>query len=153
MNSTIIIDGKETVITPEMHNLMRFGHKPRLIPDEMDEVPEDIRKAASNLQNVFNRIKLKTEKAIEKQLKAAMFFFQDYNPKHYTIVRKEVVAPRENDNVFRNLIESHVEYHKPSRNGHRRNYTQSDIYKEYAIEVEAKRFIDSNPFLKWPSHS
>lgn len=153
MNSTIIINGKEKAITSEMHYLMRFGHKPRYFADEMDEVPEDIRKAVSNSQNAFNRIKLKTEKAIEKQLKAAMFFFQDYNPKHYTIVRKEVVAPRENDNVFRNLIELRVEYHKPSRNGHRRNYTQSDIYKEYAIEVRSKWFINSNPFLRWPSHS
>ena len=79
---------KESEITPEQYHLLRFGHVPTqwqtaCLPPVFEQILEESRK-------VFNDAALKTEKDIEKLLKAAMFLLQDYNAKHYNIIRKEV---------------------------------------------------------------
>ena len=124
---------KESEITPEQNHLLRFGHEP--FPFEMDCVPPVFKQIAEESHKIFNDVVLKTEKNIEKLLKAGMFLLQDYNPKHYKIIRKEVDAPREHDDIFRHVIEVRIEHKKPTRNGHRRNNPLSELFIECAIEL------------------
>lgn len=127
---------KESEITPEQRYLLRFGHAPT--PFETDHVPPVFQQIAEESRKIFNDAALKTEKDIEKLLKAGMFLLQDYNSKHYNIIRKEVDTPREDDGIFRHLIEVRIEYKKSSRNGHRRNHPLSDLFIEHAIELSPK---------------
>lgn len=127
---------KESEITPEQNHLLRFGHAPiqwqtACLPPVIDQILEESRK-------VFNDVVLKTEKDIEKLLKAGMFLLQDYNAKHYNIIRKEVDTPREDDGIFRHIIEVRIEHKKSSRNGHRRNHPLSELFIEHAIELSPK---------------
>lgn len=127
---------KESEITPEQNHLLRFGHAP--IPFETDNVPPVFKQIAEESRKIFNDIVLKTEKDIEKLLKAGMFLLQDYNSKHYNIIRKEVDAPREDDDIFRHIVEVRIEHKKSSRNGHRRNHPLSKLFIEHAIELSPK---------------
>lgn len=127
---------KESEITPEQNHLLRFGHAPiqhqmACLPPVLDQILEEGRK-------IFNDAVLKTEKDIEKLLKAGMFLLQDYNAKHYNIIRKEVDTPREDDGIFRHIIEVRIEHKKSSRNGHRRNHPLSELFIEHAIELSPK---------------
>lgn len=131
---------KESEITPEQNHLLRFGHAPiqcqtARLPPVFEQILEESRK-------IFNDVALKTEKDIEKLLKAAMFLLQDYNAKHYNIIRKEVDTPREDDGIFRHIIEVRIEHKKPSRNRHRRNHPLSELFIEHAIEL-------SPELMKW----
>jgi len=126
---------KESEITPEQNHLLRFGHEP--FPFEMDCVPPVFKQIAEENRKIFDVV-LKTEKDIEKLLKAGMFLLQDYNPKHYNITRKEVDTPRENDGIFRHIIEVSIEHKKSSQNGHRRNHPLSELFIEHAIELSPK---------------
>lgn len=124
---------KESEITPEQDHLLRFGHAPiqyqtACLPPVFEQILEESRK-------IFNDVVLKTEKDIEKLLKAGMFLLQDYNPKHYNIIKKEVDTPREDDGIFRHIIDVRIEYKKSSRNGHRRNHPLSELFIEHAIEL------------------
>lgn len=127
---------KESEITPEQNHLLRFGHAP--IPFETDHVPPVFKQITEESRKIFNDVVLKTEKDIEKLLKAGMFLLQDYNSKHYNIIRKEVDTPREDDGIFKHIIEVRIEHKKSSRNRHRRNHPLSKLFIEHAIELSPK---------------
>ena len=127
---------KESEITPERRHILRFGHAPT--PFETDQAPPVFQQMAEESRKIFNDIALKTEKDIEKLLKAGMFLLQDYNPKHYNIIRKEVDTPRKDYGIFRHTIELRIEHKKSSRNGHRRNHPLSELFIEHAIELSPK---------------
>ena len=100
---------KESEITPEQNHILRFGHSP--IPFETDNVLpvfKQIAEESRKIRKIFNDVALKTEKDIEKLLKAGMFLLQDYNTKHYNIIKKEVDTPREDDGIFRHMIEVRI---------------------------------------------
>lgn len=121
---------RESEITPEQHYVMQYGHKPRFFPDEMDGVPETIKKLANDICNAYQDFSIKIEQNIGKRLKAGMFLLQDYNTKHYTIIKRHIDGPN-----LKNVVECYIEYKKPKRNSHRKNKTLSSIFREFAEEL------------------
>ena len=151
MKETITIDGKIIEPTPEQLYIMRFGHKPGLIDDFVNYMnssfPPDLGQHFMNFHASLKKICIQTEKDIEKLLKAGMFLLQDYNTKNYTIIKKTVDEPRQNDNIFRSSIEIHIKHKKSSRNGHRKNHALSFIYRNFAEELAPKLIFRNHLFI------
>lgn len=153
MKETITIDGKIIEPTPEQRYIMRFGHKPNpiVIEDFVDHMnsqfPSGLAQYAMDFHASLKKICIQAEKDIEKLLKAGMFLLQDYNTKNYTIIKKTVDEPRQNDNIFRSSIEIHIKHKKSSRNGHRKNHALSFIYRNFAEELVPKLIFRNHLFI------
>lgn len=114
----------------------------RHFPDEMEDVHG--RFLSNDSETILFRIMSKVERKIEMQLKAMMWFHQDYNPKHYSVVVHPSNIIR-GDNGSRFEVQRELEYHPPKRNGHRRNHAPSDIYKDIAEQVVQQDIQKNSP--------
>lgn len=119
----------------------------RLFPDEMDIDPA-LKDIAKNIESTLYKTVLKVEKESENQLKAMMWFHQDYNPKHYSLTVHPSNIIR-GDNGSRFEISRTIEYHPPKRNGHRRNHAPSELYKDFFDKV-AQEDIEKNSPIQTP---
>lgn len=115
-------------------------------PDEMDDFY--YRSLSNDSERILSRIMSKVERKTEIQLKAMMWFHQDYNPKHYNITfHLSNVIQGENGSRFE--IQRELEYHPPKRNGHRRNHAPSELYKDFFDKV-AQEDIEKNSPVQTP---
>ena len=128
----------------DRHNLR--GIPLRHFPDEMEDVYN--RSLSNDSETILFCIMSKVERKTEMHLKAMMWFHQDYNPKHYSVVVHPSNIIRGN-NGSRFEIQMEIEYHPPKRNGHRRNHDPSELYKDF-FDKMAQEDIEKNSPVKTP---
>lgn len=114
----------------------------RHFPDEMEDVYN--RSSSNDSETILFRIMSKVERKTEMQLKAMMWFHQDYNPKHYSVVVHPSNIIR-GDNGSRFEIQRELEYHPPKRNGHRRNHAPSELYKDFFDKMAQEDIEKKSP--------
>jgi len=123
----------------DLNKLRGIDNIPHItLPDEMDTIPDEIKQTSKDLENAYQNFVSKEYAEIEKRIKAMMWFHQDYNRKHYHITFYDSNHTTNENGILKFESKNEIEYRPPKRNGHRRNYPPSDLYKDIALEIAQK---------------